>query len=111
INAYVGVRITLSILRLMASPAGQGLRLIHMPDSSAAYMFRWARTIFIVAAAGMALAEVVVHIGAGYNMRTLLTKFTSLVVHLLLIVVVLQTRTTVRASIRGHDADSHDDGH
>lgn len=101
INAYVGVRITLSVLRLMASPAGQGLRLIHMPDSSAAYMFRWARTIFIVAAAGMALAEVAVHIGAGYNMRTLLTKLTSLVVHLLLIVVVLQTRETVSSRIRG----------
>lgn len=101
INAYIGVRITLSILRLMASPAGQGLRLIHMPDSSAAYMFRWARTIFIVAAAGMAFAEVALHIGAGYNMRTLLTKLTSLVVHLLLIVVVLQTRHTVSARIRG----------
>lgn len=101
INAYVGVRITLSVLRLMASPAGQGLRLIHMPDSSAAYMFRWARTLFIVAAAGMALAEVAVHIGAGYNMRTLLTKLTSLVVHLLLILVVLQTRKTVSSRIRG----------
>jgi len=109
INAYIAVRIALSVLRLMASPAGQGLRLIHMPDSSAAYMFRWARTIFIIAAAGMALAEVAVHIGAGYNMRTLLAKLTSLVVHLLLIIVVLRTRHTVSARIRG--TASPEEGH
>ena len=111
INAYVGVRITLSVLRLMASPAGQGLRLIHMPDSSAAFMFRWARAIFIVAAAGVALAEVAVHIGAGYNMRTLLTKLTSLAVHLLLIAVVLQTRHTARKLIRGTTPSASEEGH
>ncbi len=105
INAYVGVRVALALVRLMASPAGQGLRLIHMPDHSARYMYRWACAIFVVAALGMALGDVTVHMGAGTNVRTLLAKLSSLIVHLMLIVIVFQTRGTVSARIRGQVAE------
>src|SRR5690606_22870332 len=55
INAYISVRIALCLVRLVASPAGQGLRLIHMPDAAAHYLYRWAMAIFTVAAFGVAL--------------------------------------------------------
>lgn len=109
LSAYVGVRIALGVVRLMASPSGQGLRLFHMTDHSARYLYRSALALFAVSATGIALADITVILGAGQNVRVLVSKLTSLIVHLMLIFLVIRTRATARHWIRGQEDDQDAD--
>jgi small-conductance mechanosensitive channel len=101
VNAFVSVRIAVAVSRLLISPRGQGLRLLHMTDARARYLFRWAYAIFFISAYGMAVAEILVAVGVDPIFRTLVLKTSSLVVHIMLIVMVIQTRHRVKALIRG----------
>src|SRR5690606_12757680 len=40
ISAYAGVRVALAVARLLASPAGQSMRLLTMSDAGARYVFK-----------------------------------------------------------------------
>jgi small-conductance mechanosensitive channel len=104
VDAYVSVRIALTVVRLMASPKGQSLRLLHMSDETAAYVTAWARALVIVAVFGTALASVLGDIGIATSFRTLVLKIVGLAVHLMLIVVIVQKRGAVAAVIRGTPA-------
>ncbi|HTH99091.1 MAG TPA: mechanosensitive ion channel domain-containing protein, partial [Stellaceae bacterium] len=107
VYAYVVCRIVLAVTRLMVSPATKGLRLIRMSDQSAAYTEVWVRRIIVVAAFGVALADVAVVLGLYPTAHAALVKIVMLVVHLFIAIVILQCRQAVANAIR---ADLHAHG-
>ncbi len=100
-NAYAGVRVALSLIRVLVSPVGERLRLLTLSDERAEYVYRWAQAIFIVSGIGVGLGECLVQFGAGENFRVLTLKLSSLIVHIMLIVFVLRVRHPVAQFIRG----------
>jgi small-conductance mechanosensitive channel len=101
IGAYSTTRIVLSVVHLMASPLGQGLRLIHISDGAAAYLNAWMRRIIIVAVFGSAIAEVALQTGAIPSTGIALSKLVGLVVHVMLLIMMFRSRKDVAATIRG----------
>lgn len=105
IDAYASTRLVLSVVHLMASPLGQGLRLIHISDGAARYLNRWLRWVVIVAVFGSAFADVAVQTGATRATHDALLKLVGLVVHAMLLVMVIRSRKEAAAAIRGPAAD------
>jgi small-conductance mechanosensitive channel len=101
IGAYSTTRIVLSVVHLMASPLGQGLRLIHISDGAAAYLNAWMRRIVIVAVFGSAIAEVALQTGAIPSTGIALSKLVGLVIHIMLLIMMFRSRKDVAAAIRG----------
>jgi small-conductance mechanosensitive channel len=101
IGAYSTTRIVMSVVRLMVSPLGQGLRLIHISDGAAAYLNTWMRRIIVVAVFGSAIAEVALQTGAIPSTGIALSKLVGMVVHVMLLIMVFRSRKDVAAAIRG----------
>jgi small-conductance mechanosensitive channel len=106
IGAYSTTRIVLSVVHLMVSPLGQGLRLIHINDAGAAYVNAWLQRITIAAVFGSAIAEVALQTGAIPSTGIALSKLVGLVVHIMLLIMVFRSRKEVAAAIRGTDTGS-----
>ena len=106
VGAYSTTRIALSIVHLMASPLGQGLRLMHISDSAAVFLNSWLRRIVVVAVFGVAIAEVALQTGATRNTGIALSKLVGLVVHVMLLIMVFRSRMATAAAIRGTAANS-----
>lgn len=100
-NAYAGVRVALVLARLLVSPTNTRLRLFAISDEAARQAYGWARVIAITAGVGIALGESLIAFGAGVHFQTLVLKLTSLVVHIMLIVLVVRSRQRVAAVLRG----------
>ncbi|MBN9124822.1 MAG: hypothetical protein BGO99_05590 [Nitrosospira sp. 56-18] len=103
IDAYSTTRIALSVVHLMVSPLGQGLRLIHISDGGAAYVNAWLRRIIVVAVFGSAIAEVALQTGAIPSTGIALSKLVGLVIHAMLLIMVFRSRKEVAEAIRGMD--------
>ena len=58
VDAYALCVAILSVARVMFSPRQPRLRLLTLPDRTAAYAMRWTRRIVVIAVFGYALAEV-----------------------------------------------------
>ena len=106
VSAYATTRFVLSVIQLMASPLGQGLRLMHISDSMAAFLNGWLRWIVIVAVFGTAIADISLETGATRNTHDTLTKLVALAVHVMLLFMVFRSRKATAAAIRGTAADS-----
>ncbi|MEO9061134.1 MAG: mechanosensitive ion channel domain-containing protein [Nitrosospira sp.] len=106
VGAYSTTRIVLSIVHLMASPLGQGLRLMHISDSAAEYLNSWLWRIVVVAVFGVAIAEVALQTGATRNTGIALSKLVGLMVHIMLLIMVFRSRKATAAAIRGTLLDS-----
>lgn len=100
-NAYAGVRTALVIVRLMVSPTSPRLRLFAISDEAAIHTYGWARRVATTSGIGIALAEILVGLQAGAHFQVLVLKLTSLVVHIMLIVLVVRSRARIAAFIRG----------
>lgn len=100
LNAYVTTRVCMAVARLMVTPRGQGLRLAHVTDVTARYLFVWVRRLVVWSVFGTALGEVVVQMGAEPGLRIVIVKLVALVVHIMLIVMVLQSREAISERIR-----------
>ena len=105
-GAYLTTRIVLSVVHLMASPLGQGLRLMHISDEAAIYLNSWLRRIVIVAVFGVAIAAVALQTGATRNTGLALSKLVGLAVHIMLLIMVFRSRKATAAAIRGTAANS-----
>ena len=105
-GAYLTTRIVLSVVHLMASPLGQGLRLMHISDEAAIYLNSWLRRIVLVAVFGVAIAEVALQTGATRNTGLALSKLVGLAVHIMLLIMVFRSRKATAAAIRGTAANS-----
>jgi small-conductance mechanosensitive channel len=100
VNAYVLCRVVVCVTRMLVAPNTPSLRLLHMSDESAAYLLRWSRRVAAVAIFGYALTEVALLFGIYSIAHDALLKIVMLVVHVMLIVVVVQTRGKVARRIQ-----------
>ncbi len=59
IAAYVALRLIMAVVRLLVSPAGQGLRLLDISSATAHILMTWIRWIAGLALFGMAIADTI----------------------------------------------------
>ncbi len=106
VSAYATTRFVLSVIELMASPLGQGLRLMHISDAAAIFLNGWLRWVVIVAVFGTAIADISLETGATRNTHDTLTNLVALAVHVMLLFMVFRSRKATATAIRGTPADS-----
>jgi small-conductance mechanosensitive channel len=100
IQAYVTLRLTMALVRLLVSPAGQGLRLLEVGPATAALIVAWIRRLAVLALFGMAVADTIPLLGAAGSLRPAFLKAVSLLVHLGAVVFILRLRRPVRRVLR-----------
>ena len=100
VDAYVLVRAIMCVTRCFVSPRDHRLRLIQCDDAAAAFIERWMRRLSAVAVFGFAVAEVGLLFGLYRSAHDVLIKLVALVVHIMLVVVVLQSRDAVAHRLR-----------
>ncbi len=100
VDAYVICRVIMCITRTFVSPREHRLRLIQCDDHAAEYIEAWVRRISAVAVFGFAAAEVGLLFGLYSAAHDVLIKLIALVVHILLVIVVLQSRHAVASRLR-----------
>ena len=106
IDAYAISAAIVCVARMMLSPRQPRLRLLHITDDFAAYAMRWVQRITVFTVTGYAAAEVGLLLGLSDAAHDALLKAVGLVDHVLLAIVVLQQRRTVRHWIRApHGAE------
>ncbi|WP_066639101.1 mechanosensitive ion channel domain-containing protein [Bordetella sp. H567] len=101
IAAYVVLRLTMAVVRLLVSPAGQGLRLLDISPATAHVLLIWTRWIAGLALFGMAIADTIPLLGTAPGLRMAFLKAVSLLVHLSAVVLVLKLRRPIRQAVRG----------
>lgn len=101
VEGYVTARLGMSLLRLLVSPVGHGLRVLKVSRSTAAALLSWSRRILIVGTFGFALANAVHDLGAPDAQRLALIKVVSLVVHVCLTLLIFRLRRPVASVIAG----------
>jgi small-conductance mechanosensitive channel len=100
VDAYVICRVIMCITRTFVSPSNHRLRLIQCDDFWALYIERWVRRISAVAVFGFAAAEVGLLFGLYRSAHDVFIKLVALAVHIMLVVVVLQSRNAVAHRLR-----------
>ena len=100
VDAYVICRVIMCVTRTFVSPANHRLRLIQCDDYWAGYIERWVRRISAVAVFGFAAAEVGLLFGLYRSAHDVFIKLVALAVHIMLVVVVLQSRHAVAHRLR-----------
>ncbi|ALM81685.1 hypothetical protein ASB57_00740 [Bordetella sp. N] len=101
VHAYVTTRISMAVLRLLVSPVGHGLRVLHVSDVVSQRLQSGLRRIFILALFGLALADAAQVLGVGAQARLILLKGISLLVHIFVITLILQMRRPVARILAG----------
>ena len=106
VNASVASRAILAIARLFFVPRAAHLRLVAIDDETANYIVVWIRRVTDLAVYGYFLAEAALLLGMPKEGYVALTKAIGLLLALLLVVFVLQNRSTVGNWIRGPERAS-----
>ena len=101
INAYLIVRCTLAVARMLLAPAVKTLRILPLTDVTANYLFIWVRRLVGFSVFGFFFAEAALLLGLPAGGHTALLRLLGLVITGLVVVLFLQNRTTVAAWIRG----------
>ncbi|BFL64092.1 Mechanosensitive ion channel [Roseomonas mucosa] len=99
-NAYVLCRAIMMASRMLLSPASAHLRLVRMPDETAAYFTRWLRRIVGLSVFGYALAEASLQFGVPWAVHDGIIRLIMLLVSLMLVIVVVQKRQVVAGLLR-----------
>ena len=100
VDAYVICRVIMCITRSFVSPRDHRLRLIQCDDQAAAFIEIWVRRISAVGVFGFAAAEVGLLFGLYNSAHDVLLKLVGLVVHVLLVIVVIESRHAVANRLR-----------
>jgi moderate conductance mechanosensitive channel len=95
VYAHVAVRSALILARILVAPGVPNLRLFSMTEETAQYLYIWIRRLAVVAVYGTFFAEAERFFGVSAAARLGFTKGVGAVVSLLLVIFVLQNRTTV----------------
>ncbi len=101
INAYLIVRVTLSVARMLLAPAVKTLRVLPLTDMTANYLFIWIRRLVGFSVFGFFFAEVAVLLGLPADGYSGLVGLLGLVIASLVVVLFLQNRAPVANWIRG----------
>ncbi len=100
ILGYTAFRLTRVALRVVVLPECGRIRLLRVPDDSAAYLERWTRRIVATVVIGLCSAQIAVLLGLDPDAGEAVLKLVALVTHVLLVIVVLQCRDSVARRIR-----------
>jgi small-conductance mechanosensitive channel len=100
VNAYVVCRIVLLVTAAIISPQDNQPSLFLLRDESASYIDIWMKRIVVVTVFGILLANVALLLGLDRQAYLAVLRLVMLVVHLLLVVVILQSRRLVADFIR-----------
>ena len=101
INAYLIVRATLVVARMLLVPAVPSLRVLPIGGETANYLFIWTRRLVWVAVAGYFLAEAALLLGLPAGGHTGLLRLLGLLVSGMVVVFILQNRAAVAGWVRG----------
>jgi len=101
INAYLIVRATLVVARMLLVPAVQSLRVLPISGETANYLFIWTRRLVWVAVAGYFLAEAALLLGLPAGGHAGLLRLLGLLVSGMVVVFILQNRAAVAGWVRG----------
>ena len=99
INAYLTTRVTLSVIRLLVSPSGHGLRLMRVEPHTARIVEFGVRRVVVLAAFGIALTNAGGAFGASHDSQIAFMKVVSLIVHISAVVLIIRTRHAVASLI------------
>jgi small-conductance mechanosensitive channel len=100
LNAYLLTRAVTTLTRVVVAPQMPRLRLVPLSDQGAARVVGWIRRLAIIAIFGYAFAEVGLLFGMYRVVHDAIIKGVSLVDHIFLVVIVLQSRRSVADLIR-----------
>ncbi len=100
VDAYAISAAVMSFSRMMLSPDGRRLRLLRVSDATAVWATNWIRALTAVTVFGFAIAEVGVALGMSMPAHDGLLKICGLIDHVMLGVMVVQSRRAVRDRLR-----------
>jgi small conductance mechanosensitive channel len=103
INAYLIVRCILVVVRMLLAPGGKTLRVLPLTDVTANYLFIWIRRLVGISVFGFFFAEAALLLELPTGGYTGLLRLLGLIVTGLVIIFLLQNRTTVASWIRGEE--------
>jgi small-conductance mechanosensitive channel len=95
VDAYVSVRVTMAVLRVLIAPAGRGVAMLKVGEEVSTLLYRWLRRIVVIAAFGIGLADAVQALGADATERLAIIKIVSLFVHLFAVILIFRVRQPV----------------
>jgi moderate conductance mechanosensitive channel len=101
VRVYVTVRVLGAIVRATIGAAAPRLRLLPASDDVARYLMIWTWRIAVIIVAGYAVSQVGLLFGMDTETQQGVLRLTSLFVHVMLAVMVLQSRAKVAAHLRG----------
>lgn len=101
VMAYVITRVTMAVVRLLASPTRYSLRIARISDGASQLLHRWARGLVILATFGVAIANAVELLGTGPSARLVIIKSVSLLAHIAVVILVFRIRHLVGGLIAG----------
>jgi len=101
VDAYVVVCIVSAVARATFGAPSARLRLLPVSDETAHYLMAWVRRIATVIVVGYAASEFGALFGMDDETRQAVLRLVSLLIHVMLIVMVLQSRTSVAVWLSG----------
>jgi moderate conductance mechanosensitive channel len=101
VRTYVAVRVLGAVVRAAVGAGSPRLRLLPASDDVARYLMIWTRRIAVIIVVGYAVSQVGPLFGMDAETRQGVLRLTSLFVHVMLVVMVLQSRGKVAAHLRG----------
>ncbi|WP_017772996.1 mechanosensitive ion channel family protein [Paraburkholderia kururiensis] len=104
IDIYVICRVVVIVGEFFAQPDAPGLRLLFFSDHWAVWLQRWIVRIVVIAGAGAAVAETAAALGLNEGAHAALMKAIALIAHVMIAVMILQSRKPVAAWLREHSA-------
>ncbi|HEX3984165.1 MAG TPA: hypothetical protein VHX12_10765, partial [Acidisoma sp.] len=105
VNAYVLCRLLLVVARGTFCAPSSKLRLLHISDSSAAFLAFWCRRIALVVVLGFAVVQIGGLSGMEPRVQHGIGRVFGLIIHLMLVVMVLKRRREVEAWLRGRPGE------
>jgi small-conductance mechanosensitive channel len=100
IDSYALCAAAVRLARAMLAPRHRRLRLLPVPNATAAYALRWTRRLLVVSVFGYAIAEVGLLLGMSEAAHLAVLKVVVLILHICVGTIVVQKRRVVRRWIR-----------
>ncbi len=104
LSAYVLIRGLTILVRMLLVPPGPSLRLLSMGPETATYLFIWSRRLIVTWVVGYYAGEAALLLGLPLAAHAGLIRVVGLLITAMVVVFLLQNRTSVAEWIRGRPA-------
>ena len=106
INVTLMIQIVLLIARAVLVPRSPHLRLFTLADETAAYIYVWVRRLAYLGGYVFVVAGALQLLGFS-EIGTVVSRTGALIIGLMLVLLILQNRSSVRRALRGDKATTH----